>query len=82
MTLLEVIRTIEGMAMRQPTIHSIVRNDVFRLNALPDARYGVFAWLLFEKEEITIIKQSSTSAKVILLSFFVYLLVCFKYASI
>ena len=45
MTLLEVIRTIEGMAMRQPTIHSIVRNDVFRLNALPDARYGVFAWL-------------------------------------
>ena len=45
MTLIEVIQTVEWVAAKQPTIHSIVRNDVFRLNALPDARYSVFAWL-------------------------------------
>lgn len=45
MTLLEVIKNIEWVASQQPVIHSIVRNDVFRLNALPDARYSVFAWL-------------------------------------
>lgn len=45
MNLLEVIRSIERVAASQPTIHSIVRNDVFRLNSLPDAKYGVFAWL-------------------------------------
>jgi len=36
---------MEAVAGKQPTVASIVRNDVFRLNALPDARYGVFAWL-------------------------------------
>ena len=36
---------MEVTAGRQPTIRSVVRNDVFRLNSLPDARYGVFAWL-------------------------------------
>lgn len=45
MNLLEVIRSVERVAASQPTIHSIVRNDVFRLNSLPDAKYGVFAWL-------------------------------------
>ena len=44
MTLTEVIHTIETVAGGQPTIHSIVRNDIFRLNALPDAKYGVFGW--------------------------------------
>ena len=45
MNILQVIRNIEAVAAQQPTIASIVRNDVYRLNSLPDARYGVFAWL-------------------------------------
>lgn len=45
MTLLETIRTIERVASLQPAINMIVRNDVFRLSTVPDARYGVFAWL-------------------------------------
>lgn len=45
MTLLETIRSIESVASVQPSVNMIVRNDIFRLNAVPDARYGVFAWL-------------------------------------
>ena len=45
MTLLETIRSIESVASQQPPVNMIVRNDIFRLNAVPDARYGVFAWL-------------------------------------
>lgn len=45
MTLLQTIRAIETVAAKQPTVNSIVRNDVFRLNSIPDAKYGVFAWL-------------------------------------
>ena len=45
MNLLQVIREIEATAAGQPPVASIVRNDVFRLNSLPDARYAVFAWL-------------------------------------
>ena len=45
MTLAQTIKGIEVVAAKQPTIASIVRNDVFRLNALPDAKYGVLAWL-------------------------------------
>lgn len=45
MTLFQLIRTIESVALAQPTIRSVVENDVYRLNAIPDARYGVFAWL-------------------------------------
>lgn len=44
MTLLDTILALEGAASRQPSIKSIVRGDVFRLNALKDAQYGVFAW--------------------------------------
>lgn len=44
MTLSDTIRLIETVAAGQPSIHSIVRNDIFRLNALPDAKYGVFGW--------------------------------------
>lgn len=44
MTLMQVIRAIEGIALRQASINLVVENDVFRLNAKPDARYGVFAW--------------------------------------
>ena len=45
MTLKEAIKVIEVVASQQPSINMIVENDVFRLNAKADARYGVFAWL-------------------------------------
>lgn len=44
MTLVEVIRIVEVVAQQQPSINMIVRNDVFRLNAAPSVKYGVFAW--------------------------------------
>lgn len=44
MTLLETINAIEVAASRQPSVNMIVRNDIFRLNTYPDAKYGVFAW--------------------------------------
>ena len=45
MTLAETIKMIEVVASQQPSVNMIVRNDVFRLNAKADAKYGVFAWL-------------------------------------
>ena len=45
MNLLQTIRAIEKTAALQPNVGSIVRNDVFRLNAWPAARYAAFAWL-------------------------------------
>lgn len=45
MTLAEVIRVIEAEAKEQPAINMIVRNDVYRINAAPSLKYGVFAWL-------------------------------------
>ena len=45
MTLLELIKTIEVIASRQPSIKMIVENDVFRLNNKSNARYGVFAFV-------------------------------------
>lgn len=44
MTLTQVIEKIERAASLQPSVHHIVRNDVFRLNEIPDAQYGTFAW--------------------------------------
>ena len=44
MTLKEITRTIEATALNQPSINMVVRNDIFRLNATQDARYGVFGW--------------------------------------
>lgn len=44
MTLLETIRIIERVAAGQPAVNMIVQNDIFRLNAAPSARYGVFGW--------------------------------------
>ena len=44
MTLQQVIKTFEVVASRQPSVNMIVRNDIFRLNAKSDARYGVFGW--------------------------------------
>lgn len=45
MTLFEVIRTLEHTAAMQPDVRTIVRNDIYRLNAAPKVKYGVFAWL-------------------------------------
>lgn len=44
MTLSELIRTIEVAASGTPSVSSIVRNDIFRLNSLPNAEYAVFGW--------------------------------------
>ena len=45
MTLLELIKTMEVVASKQPSIKMVVENDIFRLNAKADARYGVFAFV-------------------------------------
>ena len=45
MNLAQVIRAIERVAAQQPAVGTIVRNDIYRLNAAPSVRYGVFAWL-------------------------------------
>lgn len=45
MTLLETIRIIESIAIAQPSVNTIVENDVFKLNEHPEAKYGVFAFV-------------------------------------
>lgn len=44
MTLKQLIDAIEAAAIQQPSVNMIVASDIFKLNATPDARYGVFAW--------------------------------------
>lgn len=44
MTLTQTVNMMETAASGMPGIHSIVRNDIFRLNTLPDAEYAVFGW--------------------------------------
>ena len=44
MTLSDTVRLIETCAGGQPAVRSVVRNDIFRLNSLPDAQYAVFGW--------------------------------------
>lgn len=43
-TLRDTVKALEIAALCQPPIRSVVENDVYRLNGLPDAKYGVFAW--------------------------------------
>lgn len=45
MTLLELIRVMEGAAAGQPAVHSIVRTNMSKLNDAPNARYGAFGWV-------------------------------------
>lgn len=40
----KVINKLEGYAIEQPSIHTIVPSDIYRLNAMPSAEYGVFCW--------------------------------------
>lgn len=44
MTLAQVIHQLEVVASHQPSVNMLVQNDIFRLNAAPEVRYGVFAW--------------------------------------
>lgn len=44
MTLLETIRTIETVALQQAAVQTVIENDVFKLNNIPNVRYGVFAF--------------------------------------
>ena len=44
MTLAQVIDIFEKVAMQQPSVNMIVRNDVFRINSSPSLKYGIFAW--------------------------------------
>lgn len=44
MTLSNTIRFIERVALLQPAVKSVVPNDIFRLNATPDAEYAAFGW--------------------------------------
>lgn len=45
MTLKDLIHAIEITAAEQPCVQEIVQEDIFRLNTLPNRKYGVFAWL-------------------------------------
>lgn len=51
MTLLEVIRLIERIAGAQPSVNMIVENDVYKLNSIKDAKYGVFAFVQTQHSE-------------------------------
>jgi hypothetical protein len=44
MTYKELVQLIEATAMEQPAVKTIVANDVYLLNTLQSAEYGVFAW--------------------------------------
>lgn len=44
MTLIQVVKAFEIIASHQPSVNMVVQNDIFRLNACSDARYGVFGW--------------------------------------
>lgn len=45
MTLYELIRHLEAVASAQPTINMIVENDIDKLNAVADAKYGAFCFV-------------------------------------
>lgn len=44
MTFAQFVEELTRVALRQPSIRTVVANDVFRLNALPSAKYGVFSF--------------------------------------
>lgn len=44
MTLREVVAVLEGAALKQPGVRTVVPQDIFRLSSLPSVRYGVFGW--------------------------------------
>jgi hypothetical protein len=44
MTLEETIRTLEAVALQQQSVAMVIDNDIFKLNAIPNAKYAVFAY--------------------------------------
>lgn len=44
MTLEETIRTLEAVALQQQSVAMVIHNDIFKLNAIPNAKYAVFAY--------------------------------------
>lgn len=44
MTLQVLVQHIEEAVRGQVFVRTLVRNDIFRLNSIPDVDYGVFAW--------------------------------------
>lgn len=45
MTLADIISKLEQTALAHPCVNQIVENDAFRLNEMPEAKYGVFAFV-------------------------------------
>ena len=45
MTLKSFIEILEATATNQAAVATIVPQDVYKLNSMPDAKYGAFAWL-------------------------------------
>lgn len=44
MTLLEILYKLELAIAGQPNVKTVIHNDVYKLNSIPDVRYGVMAW--------------------------------------
>ena len=44
MTFAQFVERLKAVALSQPSVRTVVENDVFRLNALPSVEYGVFAF--------------------------------------
>jgi len=44
MSLKDLTNALNAIAAKQPAVGTVIENDVFRLNGIPDAKYGVFAW--------------------------------------
>lgn len=44
MNLAQLVERLKAVALAQPSIRTVVENDVFRLNAMASVKYGVFAF--------------------------------------
>lgn len=44
MTLYDIIQAFEAIALDQPTIQMVVKDDIYSLNDHPEAKYGVFGY--------------------------------------
>lgn len=53
MTLYDLVNQVEAVAKAQPSVATIVPQDVYDINTTPNLKYGAFSWLH---------KQHSTSA--------------------
>lgn len=45
MKLIEVTNALKAIALAQPAIRSVIPNDVYRLNSVPNVSYGVFSFV-------------------------------------